>query len=103
MINLEALSKELPRRLDKRASVLIDQSGPEAGKLVVKIEGRAFVASVCIWENGCCDFDFLTVATKDTLSWHYEFCCLEDAIRCVAQDINHLPLSARQAAGPVPS
>jgi hypothetical protein len=102
MIDLEALSNELLRRLTKRPSVTVAQQGPEGGKLVLKIEAAAFVASVCVWENGCCDFDFLTLASKQDLSWHYEFCCLEDTIRCVAQDINHLPLSARQAAGPVP-
>jgi hypothetical protein len=102
MINLEALSKELSPRLEEQASVHVAQIGPEGGKLVLKIEAPSFLASVCVWENGCCDFDFLMLATKQDLSWHYEFRCLEDAIRCVAHDINNLPLSARQAAGPVP-
>src|SRR3954452_14051677 len=73
MIDLEALSSELPRRLDQASSVHVVQRGPEAGKLVLTIEAAAFVASVSIWENGCCDFDFVTLATKQDLSWHYEF------------------------------
>ena len=77
----------------------IAHSGPEAGKFVLTIEGDGFVASVCVWENGCCDFDLLKLATKQGLSWHYEFCCLEDALRCVAQD---MPLQDGRTASQEP-
>ena len=99
MIDLAILSKDLPKRITSAA--VIAARGPLDGKFVLTIEAKQYAASVSVWENGCCDFDFLDVDTKTDMSWHYEFCCLEDAVRCIAQDINHLPHSARQAAGPV--
>jgi hypothetical protein len=100
VIDLEMLSKELPRRLTTTAAATA--RGPLDRKFALTIEAKQYIASVSVWENGCCDFDFLYLDTKKDVSWHYQFCCLEDAVRCIAHDINQLPQSARQAAGPVP-
>jgi len=102
MLDLKALSREVQLRLKRDRFLRVSHriSDPP-GKCGFELEATGFLVVVSVWNNGCCDFGFLDVASKKDLAWHYELCCLEDAVRCIIHDIDHLPLSARQAAGPI--
>jgi len=102
VLEVEALSLEIEHRLKRdRFTHLRSWLSERSDKYVVEMEADGFVATVAVWKNGCCDFDFLDLQSKTALAWHYEFCCAEDAIRCITHDIDYLPSSARQAQGPV--
>ena len=102
MLDLKALVETVAARCEgKHAATLRALVSSSKDKCGFEIEGATFVASVGVWVNGCCDFDFLDLRSKQTQAWHYEFHCFEDAARCVAHDIIHLPSSARNAAGPI--
>ncbi len=98
MLDLKALCRDIQQRTDSGRFTRMSHrlTSEHVEKYCIQMEADAFVASVCVWGNGDCDFDFMDLKSKKAVFWHYEFCCAEDAARCIARDIEYLPGSARQ-------
>ena len=56
--------------------------------LVVTVDGDNCISSVSVWSNGCCDAEYLYVATEQGESSHYEFEDMESASQTVLREIN---------------
>ena len=76
---MEQLTPEARRMIDMK---VVGESG-----LQIKIDGENCITSVGVWPNGCCDIDFLYVASEKGEFKHFEFYATGTAVSPVLSEI----------------
>jgi len=76
---MASLGDGLLQRVEMR---ILEPSG-----LSMRIDGEKCLSSIGVWPNGCCDVDFLCIASEQGRFEHFEFTSIEDAYETVLSEI----------------
>jgi hypothetical protein len=86
-IAIEALMRTLSERLTKSECALVEMKLVGPSGLLIRVEGEHCLSAINIWPNGCCDIEYLYVASEKGKFEHFEFGSQNEAIEPVLQEV----------------
>ncbi len=100
MLDIRALAERIPDEIERMYACTTRSAHTDSfDKLVVEFEQPDFVATVSVWENGCCDVDCL--AGREGSFWHGEFESNAAAVPAIVAVLELLPELPPSIGGPV--